>query len=55
LHQEGGRGKRRRRRRAKRVVLVSFLREWLFWRGEGKRLVRFFSISFTFGVERGFG
>uniref|UniRef100_A0A093VHX5 Elongator complex protein 6 n=1 Tax=Talaromyces marneffei PM1 TaxID=1077442 RepID=A0A093VHX5_TALMA len=28
----------KKRRRAKRVVLVSFLRDWLFWRGEGKRL-----------------
>lgn len=48
LHQEGGRGKRTRRR-ARRIVLVSFLREWLFWRGEGKRLVRL--LFYSFGNE----
>ena len=37
-HQESG--SRKKRRRARRVVLVSFLREWSFWRAEGKRLVR---------------
>ena len=41
-HQESGNG-RKRRRRAKRVVLVSILREWSFWRGEAKRLVRLFT------------
>ncbi|EED13835.1 conserved hypothetical protein [Talaromyces stipitatus ATCC 10500] len=35
---ESGPGRQKRRRRARRVVLVSFLREWMFWRGEGKRL-----------------
>lgn len=38
----GLKGRRRRRsrgRKARRIVFVSFMRNWSFWRGESKRLV----------------
>lgn len=45
---QGLKGRRRRRgRTARRIVFVSFMRNWSFWRGESKRLVCFIlSISF---------